>query len=59
MIAEVAQGTADDVARAVDAVRTAAPSWGDTTPGERAAALLALADRLEAAADELATCNSA
>ena len=55
IIAEVPRGTADDVARAVDAARDAAAGWGATTPADRAAALLALADRLDAEADELAT----
>jgi 1-pyrroline dehydrogenase len=53
VLAYVAAGTEDDVARAVDAARRAFREWGDTTPAERAAALLALADRLEAASAEL------
>jgi betaine-aldehyde dehydrogenase/aminobutyraldehyde dehydrogenase len=53
VLAHVAAGTEDDVARAVDAARRAFREWGDTTPAERAAALLALADRLEAASAEL------
>jgi betaine-aldehyde dehydrogenase/aminobutyraldehyde dehydrogenase len=53
VLAHVAAGTAEDVARAVDAARSAFREWGDTTPAERAGALLALADRLEAESAEL------
>jgi 1-pyrroline dehydrogenase len=53
VLAHVAAGTEEDVARAVDAARRAFREWGDTTPAERAAALLALADRLEAESAEL------
>ncbi|QPZ38855.1 aminobutyraldehyde dehydrogenase [Paramicrobacterium chengjingii] len=44
---------AADVDAAFDAAKTAATSWGRTTPGERQAALLAFADALEARADEI------
>jgi betaine-aldehyde dehydrogenase/aminobutyraldehyde dehydrogenase len=53
VLAHVAAGTEEDVARAVDAAARAFREWGDTTPAERATALLALADRLEAASAEL------
>ena len=53
VLAHVAAGTEEDVVRAVDAAGRAFREWGDTTPAERAAALLALADRLEAASAEL------
>jgi betaine-aldehyde dehydrogenase/aminobutyraldehyde dehydrogenase len=53
VLAPVAAGTEEDVVRAVDAAGRAFREWGDTTPAERAAALLALADRLEAASAEL------
>jgi 1-pyrroline dehydrogenase len=53
VLAHVAAGTEEDVVRAVDAAGCAFREWGDTTPAERAAALLALADRLEAASAEL------
>jgi betaine-aldehyde dehydrogenase len=43
-----------DVDRAVRAARRAFEQWSQTTPGERAAALNAIADKLEANADELA-----
>src|SRR4051794_3497923 len=45
---------AEDVARAVDAARGAFAEWSSTTPGERSAALLAIADALEGDVDELA-----
>ena len=54
VLAEAPRGTAADVDRAVEAARSAAPTWGATTPGERAAALLRLADLLDRHADELA-----
>ena len=53
VIAEVPRGTAEDVERAVAAAAQAAPSWGRTTPAERATALLKLADKLDDAAEEL------
>ncbi len=43
----------EDVNRAVAAANRAFPAWSTTTPGERAATLLALADAIEANADEL------
>jgi 1-pyrroline dehydrogenase len=57
-IAEVPQGTQADVDRAVEAAKEALPQWLETTPGERAEALLKLADALEANADELAQIES-
>jgi 1-pyrroline dehydrogenase len=57
-IAEVPQGTQADVDRAVEAAKEALPGWLETTPGERAEALLKLADALEANADELAEIES-
>jgi aminobutyraldehyde dehydrogenase len=57
-IAEVPQGTQADVDRAVEAAKEALPEWLETTPGERAQALLKLADALEANADELAEIES-
>jgi betaine-aldehyde dehydrogenase len=48
-----------DVDRAVAAARRAFPTWSDTTPGERAHALLRLADAIEAHADEIAELESA
>jgi 1-pyrroline dehydrogenase len=57
-IAEVPRGTQADVDRAVEAAKEALPEWLETTPGERAEALLKLADALEENADELAQLES-
>ena len=57
-IAEVPRGTQADVDRAVAAAKDALPEWLETTPGERAEALLKLADALEENADELAQLES-
>src|SRR5689334_15010501 len=48
-----------DVALAVRAARSAAPGWGRTAAGARAAALRSAADALAAAAKELAQVMSA
>ncbi len=53
-IAEVPAGSAADVDAAVAAADAAFPTWSLTTPGERAKALLKLADRLEGAEEEFA-----
>jgi betaine-aldehyde dehydrogenase len=53
-IAEAPVSTAEDVERAVKAAREAFPEWGVTTPGERAEALLKLADALEEHGEEIA-----
>src|SRR5262244_2020072 len=58
VIAEVPQGTQGDVDRAVEAAKKALPEWLETTPGERAEALLKLADALEDNAEELAELES-
>ncbi len=50
--------TAEDVDRAVTAARSAFDGWSTTTPGERALALLKLADLLEEHADELSELES-
>ena len=47
-----------DVDRAVAAARRAFPGWAATTPGERAHALLKLADAIEAHGEELAELES-
>src|SRR4249919_1541320 len=57
-IAEVPRGTEADVDRAVEAAKTALPEWLETTPGERAEALLKLADTIEEHGDELAELES-
>jgi betaine-aldehyde dehydrogenase len=53
-LAEVPESSVEDVGAAVAAARRALPGWAATPPGERAAALLKLADRIEQSADELA-----
>ena len=57
-IAEVPNGTQADVDRAVEAAKAALPEWLETTPGERAEALLKLADALDANTEELAQLES-
>jgi betaine-aldehyde dehydrogenase len=54
VIAHAPVSTAADVDQAVQAARQAFPGWSTTTPGERALALLKLADTIEEHADELA-----
>ena len=58
VIAEVPSATAEDVGRAVDAAKKALPEWLETTPGERAEALLKLATAIDEHADELAELES-
>jgi betaine-aldehyde dehydrogenase len=58
-MAEAPLSTAEDVGRAVAAARGAFEGWATTTPGERALALLRLADAIEGRADELADLESA
>ncbi|MGH2953408.1 MAG: gamma-aminobutyraldehyde dehydrogenase [Solirubrobacterales bacterium] len=58
-IAEAPLSSAEDVDRAVGAARKAFESWSVTTPGERSAALLRLADTIEDHADEIADLESA
>jgi len=53
-IAYAPASSAADVDRAVGAARAAFPAWAASTPGERASALLALADAIEEHSDELA-----
>jgi betaine-aldehyde dehydrogenase len=53
-IAEAPASTAADVDRAVGAARRAFAGWSATTPGERALALLRMADAIESRADEVA-----
>ncbi|MFN6978787.1 MAG: aldehyde dehydrogenase family protein, partial [Gemmobacter sp.] len=48
LILDVPEATTAQVDRAVAAARKAFDSWGRTTPAERAAALLRIADRIEA-----------
>jgi betaine-aldehyde dehydrogenase len=51
--------TEKDIGRAVEAARRAFEGWAGTTPGERANALLKLADGIEGRADEIADLEAA
>jgi betaine-aldehyde dehydrogenase len=53
-IAQAPLSTEEDVDRAVRAARRAFPEWSTATPGERALAVLKLADAIEEHAEELA-----
>jgi betaine-aldehyde dehydrogenase len=57
-IAEAPLSTADDVERAVVAARKAFDGWATTPPGQRAGALLKLADKIEDHAEEFADLES-
>src|SRR5579884_1937567 len=57
-IAEAPLSSPADVDRAVKAAGAAFPEWSTTTPGERALALLKLADAIEEHADELSELES-
>jgi betaine-aldehyde dehydrogenase len=54
VIAHAPVSSAADVDRAVKAARNAFPEWSTTTPGERAAGLVKLADAIEEHAEEIA-----
>ncbi|MTD52449.1 gamma-aminobutyraldehyde dehydrogenase [Amycolatopsis pithecellobii] len=58
VVASVPLGGKEDVDRAVAAAENAFWDWAETSPAERAKALLTLADRLEANADEFASLES-
>jgi betaine-aldehyde dehydrogenase len=58
-IAEMPLSTEEDVNRAVAAAKRAFGEWSVTPPGERAGALLKLADLIEEHADELADLEAA
>jgi 4-(gamma-glutamylamino)butanal dehydrogenase len=53
-IAEVAEGGAEDVNRAVEAARRAAAGWAATSPADRKKILIRFADLIDAHAEELA-----
>jgi betaine-aldehyde dehydrogenase len=53
-LADVPESSVEEVDAAVEAARKAFKGWAATPPGERAAALLKLADRIEENAEELA-----
>ncbi len=58
VIARVPCSTSDDLDRAVDAASAAFEDWGRTTPQQRSALLLAMADALEAHGEEFARLES-
>ncbi|MFL5859784.1 MAG: gamma-aminobutyraldehyde dehydrogenase [Solirubrobacteraceae bacterium] len=58
VIAHAPLSSAEDVDRAVKAARAAFGGWSAATPGERALALLKLADAVEEHADDLAALES-
>ena len=43
----IPRSRAEDIDRALDAAHAAAPAWGKTSPAERSAMLLKIADRME------------
>lgn len=47
-LCEVARSTAPDIEKALDAAHKAKASWGQTSPADRAALLLKIADKMEA-----------
>ena len=53
-LCEFAKSTPEDVERALDAAHAAEEHWGRTSPAERAAILLRVADRMEENLDALA-----
>ena len=58
-IAEAPLSGEEDVGRAVQAARGAFEGWAGTTPGERALALMRLADAIEENADEISDLEAA
>ena len=54
LILELPEASTDQVDRAVAAARKAFEGWSRTTPAERSAVLLKIADRIEAEADGFA-----
>jgi betaine-aldehyde dehydrogenase len=59
VIAEAPLSSAEDVDRAVHAARGAFDGWATTTPGDRATALIRLADLIEEHADMLSDLEAA
>jgi betaine-aldehyde dehydrogenase len=58
VIAHAPLSSPEDVNRAVSAARAAFDGWSNTTPGERAAAMLKLADAIEEHAEEISELES-
>lgn len=59
VVARLGLASPEDVDDAVAAARAALPAWAGATPGERSGALLALADRMAARAEEYAQVETA
>ncbi|MGB7982994.1 MAG: gamma-aminobutyraldehyde dehydrogenase [Candidatus Nanopelagicales bacterium] len=59
VVATLGEATPADVDTAVAAARAAFPAWAAAPPGERSTALLALADRMQARAEQYARTESA
>ena len=59
VIADMPLSGEEDVNRAVAAARAAFPGWSTSPPGERATAMLKLADILDEHADEIADLEAA
>ncbi|WP_068829338.1 gamma-aminobutyraldehyde dehydrogenase [Pseudomonas sp. BMS12] len=57
-LVEITEASAEQVDAAVRAADAAFDGWSQTTPGQRAAALLAVAERIDANAEELARLES-
>lgn len=55
VVCEVARSTEKDIEKALDAAHKAKHAWGKTSPADRAAVLLKIADRIEANLTEIAT----
>jgi 1-pyrroline dehydrogenase len=58
VVGEVAEGSAQDVDRAVASAKTAFETWSDSTPKDRMTALLKLAEIVEENAEELGRIES-
>ena len=55
---EVPRSSAEDIDRAVQAARRAAPGWASTSPADRSRVLLKIADRIEANLETLAVAET-
>ncbi len=55
---EIPRSTEEDIERALDAAHAAKAAWGRTSPAERSAVLLKLADRMEQNLELLATAET-
>jgi aldehyde dehydrogenase len=57
-ICEIPRSNAEDIERALDAAHAAKVAWGRTSPADRAAVLLRIADRMEQNLELLATAET-